>query len=352
MEPWYMEYLQGISRRFVIEGFEKALAEHDKENEEYIETLQETALIRAKETHALRKLINDTCCRAQKAKGKPELLEDLRGYCANVMPLQALGMRADRDSAENICKPRILPNEGVGKMTISREDNTLGGQTVPPFNADGITVDNWEGMLAVRKRPVIVHAAQIHFPEGFEVTTKEGKLRGKPGDYLMIGVAGEKYPIDREIFERTYDILNPVSRPDLPGQKDDSSPTDLEGSNKMSNWQCEVCGEINEGNSACRNGCETKAMKQFRESCKPFKICDAETSKPLCNLTPEEILQRLEQNAVGDEWSVIMLLRILLTANRSGVMETNRLIEKVAALETLNGSQAKSAIRRATGAEL
>lgn len=76
-----------------------------------------------------------------------------------------------------------------------------------PFNADRITRDNWDPMLRVRKKPVVVHATQLNFPEGFEVTTKEGKLRGKPGDYLMIGVRGEKYPIDREIFEETYDII-------------------------------------------------------------------------------------------------------------------------------------------------
>lgn len=76
-----------------------------------------------------------------------------------------------------------------------------------PFNADDITLDNWGPMLKVRKKPVIVHATQLNFPEGFEVTTKEGKLKGKPGDYLMIGIDGEKYPCDKSIFERSYDII-------------------------------------------------------------------------------------------------------------------------------------------------
>ncbi len=76
-----------------------------------------------------------------------------------------------------------------------------------PFNADDITVRNWEPMLACRKKPIIVSATQLNFIEGFEVTTMEGKLRGKPGDYLMFGVNGEKYPCDKEIFEKTYDII-------------------------------------------------------------------------------------------------------------------------------------------------
>ena len=79
-----------------------------------------------------------------------------------------------------------------------------------PFNADEITTGNWEPMYEVRKKPIIVHATQLNLPEGFVVTTKEGKLKGKSGDYLMIGVEGEKYPIDKSIFERTYDVVGEV----------------------------------------------------------------------------------------------------------------------------------------------
>ena len=78
-----------------------------------------------------------------------------------------------------------------------------------PFNADEITLFNWEPILKVRKKPVIVHAIQLNFPEGFSVTTLEGvHLKGKPGDYLMFGVKGEKYPCDKQIFEETYDVVD------------------------------------------------------------------------------------------------------------------------------------------------
>ncbi len=76
-----------------------------------------------------------------------------------------------------------------------------------PWCADDINTSNWEPMLKVRKKPIIVHATQLNFPEGFWVSTKEGVMKGKPGDYLMIGVAGEKYPIDKKIFEDTYDVV-------------------------------------------------------------------------------------------------------------------------------------------------
>lgn len=76
-----------------------------------------------------------------------------------------------------------------------------------PFNADGITLDNFAGFVSCRKKPIIVHACKMNMEEGFFVTTLEGPLHGKPGDYLMIGVDGEKYPINAEIFEKTYDIV-------------------------------------------------------------------------------------------------------------------------------------------------
>ncbi len=81
--------------------------------------------------------------------------------------------------------------------------------TPKPWNADEIHLGNWTPIMRVRKRPVVVHATQLNFPEGFEVTTREGKMRGKPGDWLMIGIDGEKYPCDQDIFHRTYQVLGP-----------------------------------------------------------------------------------------------------------------------------------------------
>ena len=75
-------------------------------------------------------------------------------------------------------------------------------------DANQITVDNFEGVFKCRKKPITVHAVQINFPEGFTVKTLEGVMLGKPGDYLIIGVDGKKYPCDKEIFEKTYDIVS------------------------------------------------------------------------------------------------------------------------------------------------
>lgn len=37
-----------------------------------------------------------------------------------------------------------------------------------------------------------------------DIVTKEGKMRLMPGDYLIMGLKGELYPCDSEIFELSY----------------------------------------------------------------------------------------------------------------------------------------------------
>jgi hypothetical protein len=54
------------------------------------------------------------------------------------------------------------------------------------------------------KRPIRIKCVQINEP--FAVETMEGLMKGKKGDWLIIGVNGEMYPIDNEIFQKTYDI--------------------------------------------------------------------------------------------------------------------------------------------------
>ena len=75
------------------------------------------------------------------------------------------------------------------------------------MNLDHVTLQNNTEFKPCMKKPIVVHAMQILIPEGFEVTTMEGELHGNCGDYLMVGVRGEKYPIAKEVFEETYDIL-------------------------------------------------------------------------------------------------------------------------------------------------
>lgn len=54
------------------------------------------------------------------------------------------------------------------------------------------------------KKPIPVKCIQIEEP--FEVETMEGIMQGKAGDWLIVGIHGEMYPIDKTIFKKTYDI--------------------------------------------------------------------------------------------------------------------------------------------------
>ncbi|MGM5470989.1 hypothetical protein ACS386_11985 [Flavobacteriaceae bacterium LMO-SS05] len=55
------------------------------------------------------------------------------------------------------------------------------------------------------KKPIPIKCIQIQEP--FLVETLEGEMKGKKGDWLMMGVNGELYPCDQAIFEKTYKLL-------------------------------------------------------------------------------------------------------------------------------------------------
>lgn len=83
--------------------------------------------------------------------------------------------------------------------------------------------------MKFRKKPVVVEAEQ-YFPDqhvqgvcasfhkGSEgricpdeidtphIHTLEGPLHVSPGDWIITGVKGEKYPCKPDIFEQTYDL--------------------------------------------------------------------------------------------------------------------------------------------------
>lgn len=52
------------------------------------------------------------------------------------------------------------------------------------------------------------YAYAVQMTEPFEVDTLEGLHSGKGLDYLAVGAHGEMYPIDREVFESTYEAAD------------------------------------------------------------------------------------------------------------------------------------------------
>jgi hypothetical protein len=82
-------------------------------------------------------------------------------------------------------------------------------------------------ILNVRKKPIVVQAVLIT-PDNMEelavafdtvntftsrdntlltVSTLEGNYQACPGNYLMIGIEGEVYPIQGDIFNKNYDVV-------------------------------------------------------------------------------------------------------------------------------------------------
>ncbi|BAK46023.1 MAG: PGDYG domain-containing protein [Lachnospiraceae bacterium] len=56
--------------------------------------------------------------------------------------------------------------------------------------------------MKYRKKPVVIDAYQTDKP--IKIETLEGVMLASPGDYIITGVNGEKYPRKPDIFEKTY----------------------------------------------------------------------------------------------------------------------------------------------------
>ena len=83
-------------------------------------------------------------------------------------------------------KPWVKTYCGGKPNYCTPEQEPLGGEWVPCV-----------------KLPIIVHVRNQRDGET-HISTREGITPALPEDLIMRGVAGEEYPIGRELFERTY----------------------------------------------------------------------------------------------------------------------------------------------------
>jgi hypothetical protein len=86
--------------------------------------------------------------------------------------------------------------------------------------------EDYDGFMPqFRKRPVVIEAEQFlpdqnkwpegvvadaGSPTGYSIGTLENTAQGHevtPGDWIIVGVAGERYPCKSEIFAATYDAV-------------------------------------------------------------------------------------------------------------------------------------------------
>lgn len=55
------------------------------------------------------------------------------------------------------------------------------------------------------KKPMIVDVFQVEHPTDIE--TLEGVMHANVGDWIITGINGEQWPVKKDIFEKTYDII-------------------------------------------------------------------------------------------------------------------------------------------------
>lgn len=61
-------------------------------------------------------------------------------------------------------------------------------------------------MARFRKKPVVVEAEQT--VEAIVIHTLEGDMTAEPGDWIITGVKGERYPCKPDIFAATYESVD------------------------------------------------------------------------------------------------------------------------------------------------
>ena len=60
--------------------------------------------------------------------------------------------------------------------------------------------------LKFQKKPIVVEAYQTDVE--ITIDTLEWRMVASPGDWIITGVHGEKYPCKPDIFEKTYELVN------------------------------------------------------------------------------------------------------------------------------------------------
>ena len=69
-----------------------------------------------------------------------------------------------------------------------------------------------------RKKPIVIEFREVEPNTNLNgldrcevIHTREGIIQGYPGkDYIIKGVRGEVYPIGKDIFEQTYDVIEEI----------------------------------------------------------------------------------------------------------------------------------------------
>lgn len=113
-------------------------------------------------------------------------------------------------------------------MAIAAIDAALKEPAAPV--AHPVIGPEWQACV---KLPITVHVREQR-PGEARVSTREGITPVRPDDLIMRGVAGEEYPIGRELFDRTYRLG------DAP-----AAPVAAQCTN-ADKWNCKYCRKTEE----------------------------------------------------------------------------------------------------------
>ena len=135
---------------------------------------------------------------------------------------------------------KCLRANGVTKLAIRAE--ALASQARSYLDSQEQTEEaeigpDWQPCV---KLPIKVHVREQR-PGETHVSTREGITPLKPDDLIMRGVAGEEYPIGRELFEQTY-RMGYTPGPKLITQRDAVAIY----SEVMATHECETLGDMAE----------------------------------------------------------------------------------------------------------
>jgi len=98
-------------------------------------------------------------------------------------------------------------------MTISQQIMDFNQYTKKPVavRAAALNLDVWYALRRLPNRVLKVSGHEVEAcldkdleDKYFTIDTLEGKMKAKIGDMLIIGVRGEIYACDKEIFDQTY----------------------------------------------------------------------------------------------------------------------------------------------------
>mgnify|MGYP000504493329 CR=1 FL=1 len=57
--------------------------------------------------------------------------------------------------------------------------------------------------MKFKKKPIVIEAYKTD--KELIIQTLEGSMKAAPGDWIITGIRGEKYPCKPDVFDRTYE---------------------------------------------------------------------------------------------------------------------------------------------------